>query len=393
MKPVVKIGLLLVTGVCALALPLYAQESTSEPSTPEATADGMTNAMMESVAQGLNNPRGLFIDENGTLYIAEAGRGGDIPGQGQFGPAMFGGTAQIVTIGADGTQSALLTSLPSRDENGETIGAQAVAVDGDRLWVALGQGDLRTPFTFSVVGLDRETLRVQVVIDVYAAEASQNPDGDVIDSNPVDVEVGPDGYLYIVDAGANTVWRWSEENTGGLLEPFAVWMDNAVPTSIDFDLFGDAYIGFLTGFPFPEGGSRVERWSADGELIESYPGLTTVVNVAVGSDGSVYAVEFARFGDRGWTPNTGRVVLVTAEGIYPVAEGLNLPYGLQESPAGGWLVTVNSAYVGAGAGMVVRVGGDGTTMTEMGSMMDNMMETAEATSGTLEPLATPEAGS
>ena len=37
------------------------------------------------IANGLNNPRGLFYDQNGVLWIAEAGTGGDQVGQGAAG--------------------------------------------------------------------------------------------------------------------------------------------------------------------------------------------------------------------------------------------------------------------------------------------------------------------
>ncbi|MBK8022297.1 MAG: hypothetical protein IPK19_12915 [Chloroflexi bacterium] len=39
------------------------------------------------VATGLNNPRNVFLTADGTLYIAEAGAGGDSGSPGPFGPA------------------------------------------------------------------------------------------------------------------------------------------------------------------------------------------------------------------------------------------------------------------------------------------------------------------
>lgn len=308
----------------------------------------------EVVAEGLNNPRGLFIDSDGTLYIAEAGRGGDITAEGAYGPVQVGGTGQIVTV-AGGEQRVLVTGLPSQDQGGEVRGTSALAVVGDRLWVVVGQGAASVPLTYSLVGMDKSTLRVTQVVDVLSAEAAQNPDGEIVDSNPVDLGLDGEGRVYIVDAGANTVWRWTDAG----LEVFATWSadDNPVPTAIAFGTDGDAYIGFLGGFPFEEGGARVERYSLDGTLVETFTGLTNVVDLAFGADGNLYAVEIGRFGDLGWIPETGRIVQVSAGGVTAVAEGLTMPYGLAQRDDGAWLVTINSAYAPLGSGQVIAVGG------------------------------------
>ncbi|MCS7070750.1 MAG: ScyD/ScyE family protein, partial [Anaerolinea sp.] len=130
---------------------------------------------------------------------------------------------------------------------------------------------------------------------------------------------------------------------------------NPVPTSIAFDSEGNAYVGFLTGFPFPEGGARIEKWSAAGELIETYSGLTAVVDL-VWHEGEIYAVQFATFGDQGWAPDTGSVVRVTSDSVETLMDGLNRPYGLTLTPDAGLAVVVNSAYMAeAGMGMVIPV--------------------------------------
>lgn len=300
-----------------------------------------------ALAGGLNNPRGIAFHE-GSLYIAEAGTGGDTPIDGQFGPAVFGGSAQITRVGTDMTNTVIVPGLPSRDEGGEVTGASAIEFHDGLMWVATGQGPHSNPFTYAVVALD-ESNRVVHFIDTYATEVELNPDGENIDSNPVDLAFDANGRLLIADAGANAVWQWTEADGISL---FKAWDDNPVPTTVALDPDGNIYISFLTGFPFAPGSSRIEEYSADGELINTLPGLTTVVNL-VWNEG-LYAVEFGQFGDQGWTPNTGRVVMVAADGaITPVAEGLNLPYGLALNDEGGLVVGVNSAYTGPGSGAVI----------------------------------------
>jgi hypothetical protein len=262
---------------------------------------------------------------------------------------MAGSTAQISVIAPDGTVTTPITGLPSRNEGGEVVGASGVWFGGGLLWVALGQGALNNPFSYGVVALDPENAyRVVHFIDVYAAEVSENPDGGMIDSNPVDLAYnGTTGVLYIADAGCNCVWQWTEDDG---LSVFAAWDTNPVPTSVAIAPDG-IYVGFLTGFPFPVGGATVEKYDADGNLIETYEGFTTVVDLLFAND-TLYAVEFAQFGEQGWTPETGRVVDVFSGAVY--YDGLNLPYGLIMTDES-LLIAVNSAYSPEGSGAVLML--------------------------------------
>jgi hypothetical protein len=304
------------------------------------------------IVEGLNDPRHMAVGPNGELYIAESGTGGDIAVEGVFGPAVAGDTAQITLIAPDGTRSVPVFGLPSRDEGGQIAGASGLLVADGLLWVALSQGTLLTPLSYGVVALDIDNrYRVRHFIDVYAAEAELNPDGGEIDSNPVDLAWdGTNRVLYIADAGCNCVWSWTEDGGLGLFTSWSV-DQNPVPTSVALAP-ESLYVGFLTGFPFPTGGATVEQYSLDGTLTQTYEGFTAVVDLLFAND-TLYAVEMAQFGDRGWTPDTGRVVDVLSGEAY--AEGLNLPYGLVMTE-NGLLVTVNSAYLGAGAGSIVSLG-------------------------------------
>ncbi|GAB4573126.1 MAG: hypothetical protein Kow0077_14550 [Anaerolineae bacterium] len=310
----------------------------------------------EVIVDGLNNPRGLSYAEDGTLYVAEAGTGGPQNALGPFDSEVtVGGTGRVTAVSPDGTVTAVVNALPSMN-NRNNYGPQDAGMAGGLLWVVVGEGPESVPFNMSFFGLDPETGRVRHFVDLYTPEAEQNPDGDIIASQPVDFTVGPDGAVYIANAGCNCVMRWTEADGATI---FASWPidDNPVPTAVAFGPEGDLYVGFLSGFPFPEGGARIERWTLDGELVATFEGLTAVTGLLVADDGTIYAVEHGRFADRGWAPDSGRVVAVTADGITPIAEGLSRPYGIAQAADGSFAVSINSDGGEPGSGMVIRIGG------------------------------------
>jgi sugar lactone lactonase YvrE len=207
----------------------------------------------------------------------------------------------------------------------------------------------------AIVEVDKASGRVKTFIDLWAYEAANNPDGNEIDSNVNDIAWASDGTMYIVETGANSLYSWTADDG---LQVVQVWAENPVPDSIRFASNGDIYIGFL-GAGLGPGAARIEHWSADAsELIETFEGLTAVTDIALDADDNLYAVQFFQFGDQGPAPNSGSVVMVTADAITPIAENLSFPFGLAQAPDGSWAVTVNSAFLPPGSGAVVKIGGD-----------------------------------
>ncbi len=309
-KSLIVLALLLVA-----ALPAAAQES------------GVT------VVDGLASPRQMSFDSAGSLYIAEAGSAGpnltasDDP---------FGASSQITRVAPDGTTEVIVTGLISY-RAGNSLGAHDVIVTDDSIWLLLGEtSDFRIPFTHALVELDKETYRVKTFVDLLTLELEQDPDGNPNQqSNPVDMALGPDGTVYIANAGCNCLMAWSREAGLSVAAAWSFADDNPVPTAVTVGPDGDIYVGFLTGFPFPQGGARIERWSG-GELVQTYTGLTAVTSVLVDAMGTIYAVETSLQGP-------GRVVMVGADGaITPIAEGLSAPYGLAQAPDGRLLVSVGA---------------------------------------------------
>jgi len=303
--------------------------------------------MGEVLAEGLRNPRNFSFDADGNMYIAEAGVAGP---EVNLNGDPYGASSQITMVMPDGTSEVIIRGLTSYRE-GQPLGASDVEVTDESIWILLNEtSDFSIPFTHALVELDRETNRVQTWVDLLELELTEDPDGNANQqSNPTDFEVLEDGSVIIANAGCNCLMAWSADAG---LSVAAVWSfedDNPVPTAIDVGPDGDIYVGFLTGFPFPTEGSRIERWS-DGELVQTYEGLTAVTGLLVTDDGTIYASEFGVF-DQGWGP--GRVVMVTEDGVTPVMEDLMQPFGLAQAPDGTIAVAVGST--GEADGMIVTV--------------------------------------
>lgn len=317
-----------------------------------------TLAQDEPIASGLNYPRGLAYDSDGNLYIIEAGVGGELevpaPPPAEPGTtAQMGLTSQVSMIAADGTQSVVVPYISSVNIEGEVLGAQNVFVTDESLWVVFSAMLPNLPFAGNVVELDRETNRVKNFIDLYGYEIANNPDGtEEINSNANDVLVADDGTVYIADAGANSVYVWTEE---GGLELWMVWDTNPVPTSLAMDSAGDLYIGFL-GAGIAPGAAHIHHYNTDGELVEAFDGLTGITDIALDSEDNLYAVQlFTEFGDEGPNPASGNVVMVSADGATPVMEGLGVPYGIAIGPDDQIAVSMGTVFAPPGTGAVVAV--------------------------------------
>lgn len=349
-----KFGFAVLATALVSAVPAFAQDA----------AEGV-------VASGLDNPRHIVVfGETPVIYIVQAGAGGDEQVSGAFGTAMRGLTSGFTVITSSG-DAVEVSGFPSNDEGGEVSGLSGIEVINDQVWVSGRDGAVAS----YVYALDPASGEIVSQIDTLATETLLNPDGGQVDSNPVDLSWDSiNSILYIADAGANTVWKWTE---AAGLEVFVTWpeSENPVPTSVTATPDGSVYIGFLTGFPFPEGGSRVDHYGMDGALIESYDGFTAIVDLLFAND-TLYAVQIGHF-DQGWQPNTGSVVDVFSGEVY--AQNLNFPYGLTGSAVAPLMVTLNSAYVGAGAGVVINLS-DAEAYSAMmsGEAMAEPMATEEA---------------
>src|SRR5215218_7032215 len=128
--------LLVVTLLALLAAPVAAQEAT-----PGTTAQVGT---LSPVASGLISPRGFLWTADGTLYVAQAGSGGQSLGTPTapppVGPFQGGSTATVVRI-EDGCPVLVAGGLPSTsDQIGGILGVEDLAVLGGELYASVDGG-------------------------------------------------------------------------------------------------------------------------------------------------------------------------------------------------------------------------------------------------------------
>jgi phospholipase/lecithinase/hemolysin len=205
----------------------------------------------EVVAENLNNPRGMDIGPDGNLYVLEVGKGtpADDPNvedalSVEFIPGSVsqraGYTAAISRIDLEnGGQERIYEGLPSTIEYNPTtgedrivsIGSNGMAIGDDgTVWISSGGG--LSDESADALGEFGEGLRGVLKLEgLFGEDPSQatwtpafdsvqyagenGPDGATTifntQSNLNDIEVGPDGNLYTVDAARNVMYGISPD--------------------------------------------------------------------------------------------------------------------------------------------------------------------------------------
>jgi sugar lactone lactonase YvrE len=218
------------------------------------------------------------------------------------------------------------------------------------------------------------------VADLVAYEASTNPDGGALDSNPNGVTVAPDGGLYVADAGGNALLMIDADGNISTVAVFADTMVEApampegegategegaaeaeagpammpmqqVPTHVVVGDDGAAYVTFLRGFPFVPGSSWVARVVPGEEPTVYAEGLTNVIGADFASDGTLYVVEMFTNGMTSGDP-TGALKAIPpggGEATLVASEGLITPGGIAISADDEIYIANGSAQPGGGS--------------------------------------------
>lgn len=320
-------------------------------------------------ASGLNNPRGLAFAPDGALWIAEIGA----PGGGS-GPSflirgvtytynesgsltrVFGGVQERPAVG--------LPAMYAPSTGAVDSGLNAIAFDaGGQMSLLYGFGaDPARRFTeLAPVGFQFGQLVIQSrTVDVAAHETAFNPAGGPFDSNPWRVAEAPWGVL-VTDAGANALIRVNPDGSTATHAVFPArdlggpFPTESVTTGLAIGPDGAAYVGELTGFPFPAGAARVQRVAADGTVSLVAGGFTMIIDLAFDPSGDLLVLEYDSNGLI--APGTAAALWrLGGDGLRSLvwSDGLLQPTGLAVGPDGAYYLA-NRGAGGAGVGEVLRI--------------------------------------
>lgn len=366
------------------------------------------------IAYGLDNPRGLHLDNRGRVYVAEAGRGGDTLVSAALGagpgPVCVGNTGRVSRITDSGMETLITapSAAPAVDGSCEGAGAQAIGPQGvssqgagRQLTYSLGVGGTpgdRATAAASLpeahyLGWVRHTRRPAIAdVDLAEFEATVDPSGDGVDSNPYGLmRIGREATV-VADAGGNSLLKLRRDGVSEVLAVFpflcmpwtlgenpippeanpcgdsSLFPADAVPTDVARHRSGDYLVSVLGGFPFVPGESFVFRVDRDHEGVavcsstamvpasgcEVFAGgLTSLVGIDVDRTGKVYALQYSDAGvfGAGAVPGSVRVLHGGTGEEIGALTGIQLPGGIA-TRAGKVYVTANS--IGVGTGQVLE---------------------------------------
>jgi hypothetical protein len=357
--------------VLVFVLPTLAQDG--PPPTPE--LDG------EIVLEGLNSPQGVFVADDGSVYIIDSGVGGEETisyvnaTTGEPIEAKFGQTSRVLRLTSDGSAEEIAV-LPSVATDEDLMGgARLTELDGD-LYATVGTWNMALGEDVTIDHFDEvvrlEETGIETVANLWAHEHANNPDGTAnIESHPYGITSGSDGRLYVTDAAANALI--AVDPATGKTETIAVFeglpgvfpsptrdgamITDPVPTGVVIAEDGTMYVSLLSGAPFVPGSAKVVQVAEDGTVSDFATGLTMLTDLQMGPDGHLYAVSFGMFTQQGPVFNSGSVIRILDDGTTEtVIAGLPFATALGLDAEGNGYVAINGAAI-PGAGMVVRYDG------------------------------------
>ena len=291
------------------------------------------------VADGLFGPIGLAALPNGALLVAEEGTG------------ERDDSAGVSLLQPDGTLGRFISGLPSTLDAGDLAGVPLVSLapDGTTLYVGnFGQGHL---WTYNLTAAEQTSgidLPPQPLTPADLGVALSQL-RNVMLANPFDITYDAAGVPVVSDASGNGVATANPDGTVRFFHRFdrlpnpvrASDPIEAVPTGIT--RVGDEYFVTLTGgCPYPDGGGRLVAIDTQRNQRTIVDGLNMPIDIALGPDGTLWLLEFARFtadadcfSGSGYRTETGRLSRLLPDGtLETVLDHLDFPGAVLPMPDG-----------------------------------------------------------
>jgi hypothetical protein len=283
-----------------------------------------------TIATGLNSARGLAVGSDGAVYVTESGIGGTSQNCVFLLNLNFcSGTTGSITKIKDGTQQRVLTSLPSvaaQPELTNASGPQDIQFDsaGNPYVLFANGGEPSNRNTWQSPGLGQlYKLNFETGTLTSVADISTYLEGKTPESNPFAFSIAG-STAYVADAGGNAIVSvnldGSNLKTVAILptqnikdpvypqdfftppppDPKLVIKTDKVKVDVDFVPSGVEtgpdgllYVSEFTGYPFPEGKSRIFQIDKAGKLKVYLDGFTQIIDIKFDSQGNLYVLQYA----------------------------------------------------------------------------------------------------
>lgn len=310
-----------------------------------------SNITIDTIAVGLNGPRGLKFGADGFLYVAESGLGGDNSTLGQcdqvippVGPYLGGNTARILKISPSGLILTVVDNLPSaQNALGDRLGVADIEFMNNTLYALLAGGGCshgHSDVPASIIKINSDATWT-VVADLSTYQQN-NPVAE-----PEEDDFEPDGSWYSLINVRNNLYA-IEPNHGEMVKvtkngdvsrviDFSATYGHIVPTAVAFH--GNFYVGNLNTFPVTAGSSNIYKVTPSGQSQIWATGFSTVLGLVFDDQARMYVLETSSV--NGFpTPNTGRIIKVLPSGKKEIlVDGLFFPTGMTMGPDGNLYVS------------------------------------------------------
>lgn len=253
----------------------------------------------ESFVSGLKAPIGLAVDDNGNIWVTEAGTGSN------------NNDASVSMITPSGSKTTFVTGLTSVTGQGSIEGISHLLYRAGKLYFLHGvNGRLYiadvASFKAGDPAVDLADIHSEDIGDYVRSLELTDP----LNSNAYDLTFGPGDNLYIVDAGSNAIIK--KDMVTGKLSLFARFPQaapgvDAVPTGIVYD--GSKFlVSSLTGFPFAPGSAKIFQVNDDATVSEYKGDFTTLSGITLSVNNKPIVIQHGTFGAMGFEALSGKVL-------------------------------------------------------------------------------------